>query len=41
MVETFILIKKLDEPIPEDAQPFVIYDKETLTKINPEYKPAK
>ncbi|KGM46371.1 hypothetical protein NP83_00470 [Neobacillus niacini] len=33
--------RKLDEPIPEDAQLFVICDKETLTKINPEYKPAK
>lgn len=33
--------RKLDESIPEDAQLFVICDKETLTKINPEYKPAK
>jgi voltage-gated potassium channel len=33
--------QKLDEPIPDDAQLFVICDKETLTKINPKYKPAK
>ncbi|MFJ5761610.1 hypothetical protein ACIQAA_21360 [Neobacillus sp. NPDC093182] len=33
--------QKLDEPIPEDAQLFVICDKETLLKINPDYKPAK
>jgi voltage-gated potassium channel len=33
--------QKLDEPIPEEAQLFVICDKETLTKINPEHKPAK
>jgi voltage-gated potassium channel len=31
--------QKLDEPIPEDAQLFVICDKETLTKINRDYKP--
>ena len=33
--------QKLDEPIPDDAQLFVICDKETLLKINPDYKPAK
>ncbi|WP_353961109.1 ion channel [Neobacillus sp. CF12] len=33
--------QKLDEPIPEDAQLFVICDKETLTKINPDYKPTR
>jgi voltage-gated potassium channel len=33
--------QKLDEPIPEDAQLFVICDKETLLKIDPESKPSK
>jgi voltage-gated potassium channel len=33
--------QKLDEPIPEDAQLFVICDKATLSKINPDYKPSK
>jgi len=33
--------QKLDEPIPDDAQLFVICDKETLTKINSEPPPAK
>ena len=33
--------KKLDEPIPEDAQLFVICEKAVLAKINPDYKPSK
>jgi voltage-gated potassium channel len=33
--------QKLDEPIPEDAQLFVICDKETLLKIDPKSKPSK
>jgi voltage-gated potassium channel len=33
--------QKLDEPIPEDAQLFVICDKKTLAKISPEHKSSQ